>query len=139
MSQKLLDEHQRTKSRKCPSFFLLIPCFLLISSLILLLQSWSGSCPWKAFESQCPISKFDYTLLTIRWPPGICESTDCIDNYPQQWLIHGLWPNYSNGSWPQFCCPSTPFDVEEVEPIRPQLEVGVLLLFYFMFINVIFH
>lgn len=122
-SGKLLPDKLRNRS---PLLIPFISLVFFVSVVLIIVQGLFGSCPWKEFfGDSCPTQKFDYTLLTIRWPPGICTSTDCIDDYPQRWLIHGLWPNYANGSWPQFCCPSTPFEVGQVEPIRSRLEVGV--------------
>ncbi|VDM77849.1 unnamed protein product [Strongylus vulgaris] len=50
--------------------------------------------------------------------PNICE----IPAETPDWSIHGLWPNYSNGSYPQFC-DGVPrkFDGKLIEPIEGNL------------------
>ena len=32
------------------------------------------------------------------------------------WTIHGLWPQYSDNSYPQFC-KNIPFDIDKLQPI----------------------
>ena len=71
----------------------------------------------------CPRQRFDYLLLNIRWPHGVCSNEDCVPNEPDSFQIHGLWPNYDNGTWPQFCCRKTPFDMDEISSLRDELEV----------------
>lgn len=70
---------------------------------------------------ECHEIEFDYLLLAVRWPPSDCTEHQCLPHIPSRWIIHGLWPNYSNGSWPQFCCPHTPFVNESVSEIRSHL------------------
>lgn len=71
----------------------------------------------------CPQVDFDYLLLAVRWPVSDCTEGQCVHQIPDRWLIHGLWPNYANGSWPQNCCHSTPFHVQDVEPLESRLRV----------------
>jgi ribonuclease T2 len=72
-------------------------------------------------KDDCPVQPFDYLLLVFRWAPSVCLAGPCVANYPQQWVIHGLWPNFWDGSWPQFCCKPDKFDVKKVKAIEPQL------------------
>jgi ribonuclease I len=37
-------------------------------------------------------------------------------NKNTSWSIHGLWPQYSQTSYPQFC-KNIPFDIEKIKPI----------------------
>lgn len=32
--------------------------------------------------------------------------------------IHGLWPNYNNGQWPQFCDPDYKFDEDQIADLE---------------------
>jgi len=73
-------------------------------------------------NKDCPVQSFDYLLYVVRWAPSVCLEGPCVDNYPKDWLIHGLWPNFWDGSWPQFCCKSDEFDVNKVKSLEPQLE-----------------
>jgi hypothetical protein len=36
--------------------------------------------------------------------------------------IHGLWPNYKDGTWPQFCDSDRKFDVDKVSDLRHELQ-----------------
>jgi ribonuclease T2 len=36
-------------------------------------------------------------------------------------VIHGLWPNWSNGSWPQYCIKNDPLNLTEISSIIPEL------------------
>jgi ribonuclease T2 len=41
---------------------------------------------------------------------------------PYHFTLHGLWPNFEDGTWPQFCDTSYKFDEEEVRrPSAPRL------------------
>ncbi len=54
--------------------------------------------------------KFDYYLLSLSWSPAYCASRESNANDPQcaqerhfAFVLHGLWPQYDDGRWPQFC------------------------------------
>ena len=65
---------------------------------------------------------FDFFYLVLGWPPSICDtSAGChvpTDPAPvaNDFWLHGLWPNYNNGSWPQFCG-NTPYDRNQISSI----------------------
>ena len=40
------------------------------------------------------------------------------------WDIHGLWPDFKNLSYPQFCCDDYKFDMNELKSIESDLEVN---------------
>lgn len=51
---------------------------------------------------------FDLLLLVRSWPPSFCdvmaaEHRSCTRQPVEAFTIHGVWPEYSNGGWPQFC------------------------------------
>jgi len=53
--------------------------------------------------------------VAMQWPGAYCDSRhSCC--YPQtgkpaaDFGIHGLWPNYKTGGWPQNCNPDSRFD-----------------------------
>lgn len=76
----------------------------------------------------CPQANFDYLLLSIRWPPSYCNYQHCKPGVKMyDWGIHGLWPDYRNGSYSSFCCDDYKFDLNEVKPILPQLQVSYFL------------
>ncbi len=50
---------------------------------------------------------FDYYLMSLSWSPSFCETHP---DEPEQcthkgfgFVLHGLWPQNTNGSWPQHC------------------------------------
>ncbi|KIL98631.1 Ribonuclease T2 family protein [Paramagnetospirillum magnetotacticum MS-1] len=55
---------------------------------------------------------FDYYLLSLSWSPSYCATTSGKQN-PRQcgaeqrygMVVHGLWPQHSDGTWPQCCQP----------------------------------
>jgi len=51
--------------------------------------------------------RFDYYLMSLSWSPSYClvhpdESEQC-GRRGFGFVLHGLWPQNSNGSWPQHC------------------------------------
>ena len=51
--------------------------------------------------------KFDSYLLALSWSPAYCESrpgdAQCAPGRKFAFVVHGLWPQYNNGRWPEFC------------------------------------
>lgn len=73
----------------------------------------------------CPKGNFDYLLLSVRWPPSFCNYQRCIKGANMyDWSIHGLWPDYNDGTYPEFCCQENKFDLEQLKPIQSELEVS---------------
>ncbi|KAI3678633.1 hypothetical protein L6452_37933 [Arctium lappa] len=73
---------------------------------------------------------FDYFALALQWPPTYCsKSTKCCsqsaccrgENSPSVFTIHGLWPDYNDGSWPS-CCSGPAFDEVEISTLLGALE-----------------
>src|SRR5947209_7679406 len=64
---------------------------------------------------------FDYFLYVLRWPASYCRDRQCLD-FKDKWLIHGIWPQYTNGSWPQNCCFEKEWKLRDVEPIVEELK-----------------
>lgn len=50
---------------------------------------------------------YDNYIFSRSWVPSFCKfnKQDICSNYSNinKFIIHGLWPTYSNGSWPQYC------------------------------------
>lgn len=61
------------------------------------------------------------------WVPSFCQikaqsMQHCSSEANNKgFLIHGLWPNFRNGSWPQFC-PGPPFRVGHINDLEGELE-----------------
>ncbi|KFK35302.1 hypothetical protein AALP_AA5G267000 [Arabis alpina] len=74
--------------------------------------------------------EFDYFALSLQWPGTYCRGTrHCCSknaccrgsNAPTQFTIHGLWPDYNDGSWPS-CCYRSDFKEEEIATLNDGLE-----------------
>lgn len=53
------------------------------------------------------IGHFDYYLMSLSWSPSYCathprDTTQC-GRKGFGFVLHGLWPQYRNGGWPQNC------------------------------------
>jgi len=74
-------------------------------------------------------STFDYYLLTLSWAPEFCatnpsqrSSAECDPKKHIGLVVHGLWPQYNNGQWPQDCASTPPVSsaiVNQMLPIMP--------------------
>jgi ribonuclease T2 len=66
----------------------------------------SGSRPRRGRpqEAAAP-GKFDFYLLTLSWSPEFCathsDSSEC--GHGLGFVVHGMWPQNTNGSYPQHC------------------------------------
>ncbi|XAR65197.1 Ribonuclease T(2) [Bertholletia excelsa] len=70
---------------------------------------------------------FDFFYLVQQWPGAYCNTKEgCC--YPStgrpapDFTIHGLWPNYNNGSYPFKCDPDSTFDESKIWDLRNRLE-----------------
>ncbi|TPE52270.1 ribonuclease T2 family protein [Amaricoccus solimangrovi] len=65
---------------------------------------------------------FDYYVLALSWSPTWCEAEVAAGDAPDQcaphrdigFALHGLWPQYDDGGWPEYC------DTAERDPSRGQ-------------------
>ncbi|KAI1302366.1 Ribonuclease 2 [Halotydeus destructor] len=67
---------------------------------------------------------FDYLMMALQWPPGICYSNlkkKCV-SHGNRFVIHGNWPTFSNGTWPEFCCFQRDFDRRKVSEVEDGLK-----------------
>jgi len=59
--------------------------------------------------------KFDYYVLSLSWSPAYCEThpqdtQQCVEQH-FGFVLHGLWPQYKSGGYPQNC--ATPNQLDE--------------------------
>ncbi|MEP6484372.1 MAG: ribonuclease T2 [Rudaea sp.] len=51
--------------------------------------------------------RFDYYVMSLSWSPSYCQThPDEVEQCVHKgfgFVLHGLWPQYRNGSWPQHC------------------------------------
>ena len=88
-------------------------------------------------------ANFDYFMLVRIYPDAVCRADDdtgmvlremgnlrrisvpdsCeIPKGTPMWTLHGLWPNYADGSYPQFCKGHPrKYDEHAIDPIREML------------------
>ncbi|GAB4266732.1 MAG: ribonuclease T2 [Pararhodobacter sp.] len=53
---------------------------------------------------------FDHYMLALSWTPAYCaedgderDDPRCADGRGIGWAVHGLWPQYADGDWPEYC------------------------------------
>ncbi|MCD7473524.1 Ribonuclease 2 [Datura stramonium] len=72
--------------------------------------------------------EFDYFKLSLLWPGTACRNTTrccssnacCRSNSPSVFTIHGLWPDYNDGTWPA-CCSGSKFDKKKISALLKPL------------------
>lgn len=85
-------------------FFTAIAC-IPIFSMPAQAQAQTSPTADPASVSNTP-GHFDYYLLDMPWGPVFCSSIQDVSSLcrPQHgFVVHGLWPQNYNGTWPQFC------------------------------------
>ncbi|MFW9081261.1 ribonuclease T2 [Pseudomonas sp. P2757] len=94
---------------------------LTIMALIALTVGGIGvSSARQSQTSQAPAESvagvFDYYLLTLSWSPTFClthkEDAQC-SGKGYGFVLHGLWPQYAKGGWPESCPPVTNLSAAE--------------------------
>ena len=79
--------------------------------------------PGKAQEvSKVEPGHFDYYLLNLSWSPEFCSLHDTNPQCSTRpgFIVHGLWPENNDGTWPAFCADRQgPLHPEENLDITP--------------------
>ncbi|XP_054810456.1 ribonuclease 3-like [Prosopis cineraria] len=93
------------------------PNFSLLSKLIVL----------QCLSVLCCSQDFDFFYFVQQWPGAFCDTKHgCC--YPKtgkptaDFGIHGLWPNYKDGSWPSNCDPDSVFDKSQIAELMSSME-----------------
>src|SRR5215469_312519 len=94
---------------------------LLVLMLLLVMSCGSGEFAFAkhkkqpATTSDASAGDFDYFLLTLSGAPQFCDtnpngrtSIEFAPNQHKGLVVHGLWPQYDNGKWPQDCASTPP-------------------------------
>ncbi|XVF43123.1 hypothetical protein PTKIN_Ptkin02bG0015300 [Pterospermum kingtungense] len=77
----------------------------------------------------CVSQDFDFFYFVQQWPGSYCD-TDSGCCYPTtgkpaaDFGIHGLWPNYDNGSYPEYCDSSNPFNESEISDLLSSMSIN---------------
>ena len=55
-------------------------------------------------------ARFDHYLLALTWMPSFCalegdarDDARCAPGSGHGWMVHGLWPQETGGTWPEYC------------------------------------
>jgi ribonuclease T2 len=102
--------------------------FLLVLLLVGLLPGAACAKHQRRSADDTPGS-FDYYLLTLSWAPEFCathagnaSSSECDPKRHFRFVIHGLWPENDDVSYPQHCAlvqPVAQATVQHMLPIMP--------------------
>ncbi|XP_044490977.1 extracellular ribonuclease LE-like [Mangifera indica] len=91
-------------------------CFLFIKLVII-----------QSLSVLCVSQSFDFFYFVQQWPGSYCDtSQSCC--YPTSgkpaadFSIHGLWPNYNDGTYPSNCDPNNPFDKSKISDLTGSME-----------------
>ncbi len=100
---------------------LAIACLLSASGFAKHKKSGSSSS-----SSSGTAGTFDYYLLTLSWAPEFCAtnpngrtSAECDPQKHMGLVVHGLWPQYDNGKWPESCSTTPPVASDTVDHMMP--------------------
>lgn len=69
--------------------------------------------------------QFDYLMLALTWPGSICRFLSPCHiptDQPHRFTVHGLWPQYANGSYPSDCREAGKFDPKLIVDLRERLD-----------------
>ncbi|RZC52652.1 hypothetical protein C5167_021078 [Papaver somniferum] len=75
----------------------------------------------------CVSQDFDFFYFVQQWPGSYCDTKQSCC-YPTtgkpvaDFGIHGLWPNYNDGSYPSNCDNSNQFDPSSISSIKRQMQ-----------------
>lgn len=96
---------------------------LVIASCFVVLAADAGA---RQGESQRPAARpatagvFDYYVLSLSWSPSHClaheeDAEQCARRNGSGFVLHGLWPQYAGGGYPQDCATQARLTAEAIE------------------------
>ncbi|XP_051146168.1 ribonuclease 1-like [Andrographis paniculata] len=70
---------------------------------------------------------FDFFYFVQQWPGSYCDTAKscCFPTTgkpPSDFGIHGLWPNYNDGTYPSNCDPNNPFDQSKISDLISKMQ-----------------
>ncbi|KAL6983486.1 ribonuclease T2 [Sarracenia purpurea var. burkii] len=75
----------------------------------------------------CLAQNFDFFYFVLQWPGSYCDTKQSCC-YPTtgkpatDFGIHGLWPNYNDGSYPSNCDTNNPYNQSEISDLVSRLQ-----------------
>ncbi|KAG0498751.1 hypothetical protein HPP92_003442 [Vanilla planifolia] len=105
----------------------LLPSVAIILTAVAATEAASYVLPAATFSTTAQ-REFDYFTLALQWPGTYCRRTHrccssngcCGLNPLTDFTIHGLWPDYYDGSYPS-CCKDSDFDEKKISSLLPDL------------------
>ncbi len=102
---------------------------VLLTSAILLTNGTAAAAKSHRQPANNTPGSFDYYLLTLSWAPEFCathassaSSSECSSAHHYGFVVHGLWPENEDGSYPEHCTSAHPVAqdiVRQMLPIMP--------------------
>lgn len=91
-----------------PSVPARIAALLLAAILIMAAGAEAVSAQGRGGRPAGEPGEFDYYVMSLTWSPGWCAREgetegQCAPQRRHGFLLHGLWPQYDRGGWPEFC------------------------------------
>lgn len=80
--------------------------------------------PLLAIAHPAPQNAFDFFIFALQWPGTICSTrSSCCQHLSSAtgFTIHGIWPEFNDGSWPQ-CCSGPAFDDSKISSLSSKLQ-----------------
>ncbi|KAL0336376.1 UNVERIFIED_CONTAM: Extracellular ribonuclease LE [Sesamum radiatum] len=70
---------------------------------------------------------FDFFYFVQQWPGSYCDTKrgccyPTTGKPPSDFGIHGLWPNYRDGSYPSNCDPNNPYDQSKISDLISRMQ-----------------
>jgi ribonuclease T2 len=86
---------------RCPGTIAVVLLFTLLAPIAVARQAARGTAPGGV------AGQFDYYLLTLSWSPSYClvhpGDRDQCQGRGYGFVLHGLWPQFDGGGYPQQC------------------------------------
>jgi ribonuclease T2 len=101
-----------------------LPRFILLTVACALSMTACKTAPKEPARTATasPSSNFDYYLLALSWAPEFCavhddtaSSSECDPRHHSGLVVHGLWPQNNDGTYPQNCAPARPVAEQTVQ------------------------
>ena len=101
---------------------------LSLASLLIIscLLSGNAFAKHRSNSADSTPGQFDYYLLTLSWAPEFCathgsskSSSECDPTHHFGFVVHGLWPENNDGSYPQHCAAAQPVSQDTVRQMLP--------------------
>jgi ribonuclease T2 len=92
---------------------------ILIVAIVALVSTAAARSHRDRDDSRGSAGHFDYYLMSLSWSPSYCQThpdePDQCAHHGFGFVLHGLWPQNRNGSWPQHCSSDAEPDAATVD------------------------